>query len=170
MSVTVKLLDGDWVLLSDGVYSLVEAEEKAAQDIAESLQNNYDPDDPSWFNGSELYKLIGDPAFAVRAVRAGINIETFVHSIVEDAIIRLMELQDEDDYVDDAERINDIETLQVRRIGMSSYFFYLICKNDSDDPIREDFVIRLLPSLPPGIDEHLSGGTESIQDVTKTFL
>jgi hypothetical protein len=165
------MLDGDFVLLSDGVYDLVEDEEKAAQDIAESLQNNYDSEDPSWFNGSELFRLIGDPAFAVRAVRAGLTIETLLHSIVEEAIVRLMDLQDEDDYITDKERISEIQTLQVRRLGNgSSYFFYLVCLNDSNEPIRTDFIIRLIPDLPPGMNEHLAGGTEAIQDVTKTFL
>jgi hypothetical protein len=81
-----------------------------------------------------------------------------------------MDLQDEDDYISDKERIAEISTLQVRRIGFNSYFFYLICKNDSDDPIKTDFLIRLLPALPSGIDEHLSGGTEALQNVNKTFL
>lgn len=137
-----------------------------AQDVGESLQNNYDPDDPSWFNGSELYSIEANPSLVAAS---GLGAEALIYNIVEEAIFRLMELQDEDDYVDEAEHVTEIQTLQIQKIGDMSYFFYLVLLNDSDEPVREEFIIRLLPPVSPGIAEVLVGGKETYQD-GKVFL
>jgi hypothetical protein len=167
MSVTLKLEYGDWVLQSDGTFQTCTGMEKCAQDVGESLQNNYDEDDPSWFNGSTLYLIMNNPQLSVEE---GLGVEMQIRTAVEDAVLRLMELQDEDEYVDDSERISEIRSLMVRKVGASTYFFYLYLINDMDQPIERTFRLKLLEGLPPGIDETVSGGTELYQQIKKSFI
>lgn len=158
---------GDWVLQSDGTFATVSGYRKGVQDILESLQNNYDEDDPTWFNGSTLYKLTENVQVVAES---GIGVELQIRASVEDPILRLMELQAEDDYVDDDERISEIRNLAVRKVGISSYFFYLHCINDSDQPIQERFRLKILPPLPGGIEETIGGGTELYNQIKKSFI
>ena len=167
MSVTLMLEWGDWVLRPDGVYEVVSGYRKGVQDLAETLQNNYDSEDPTWFNGSELYKIDENP---IAINEPGIGVEILIRTAVEEALLRLMDLQNEDSYVDDDEHIVEIRTLSVRRIGASSYFFYLHCVTDTDQEITERFTLRLLPQLPTGLSEDLSAGSEIRDGIKKTFL
>lgn len=167
MSVTLLVEDGDWVLQSDGTFDTVSGYRKGVQDLAESLKNNYDEEDPSWFNGSTIYK-IGENMQVT--VESGIGPEMQLRTAVEDSVFRLMELQNEDEYVDDAERITEIRNLMVRGIGRSTYFFYLLCINDLDQEITERFQLKLLPKIPPGLSETLSAGTELRRDIVKSFI
>lgn len=166
MSVTLMLEYGDWVLRPDGVFDIVTGYRKGVQDIAESLQNNYDPEDPSWFNGSTLYEIDKNPMIVAEQ---GLGAEVLIRTSVEDSILRLMDLQNEDNYVEDDELITEIRNLMVRRIGASSFFFQLVCINNSDQEITERFKLKLLPRLPSGLDESLTGGLELNRD-KKTFL
>ena len=167
MSVTLKLLDGDYVLLSNGTYQIVEDEEKCQQDIAESLQNNWDPEDPTWWNGSEIYAIERNP---ILAHEAGIGPEAFVYNMVDESMLRLMQLQDEDSECSARERILEIFSLNVHRLGNSSFLFILIVKNEAGEPLKERFVVRLLSEIPPGMSETLVGGLEGKADQGKTFL
>lgn len=167
MSVTLKLEYGDWVLRPDGVFDTVSGYHKGVQDLGESLQNNYDPDDPSWFNGSTLYQIDQNPMIVAEQ---GLGAEVLIRTAVEDATLRLMDLQNEDNYCEPEERITEIRQLVVRRVGASSFFFRLHCINDSDQEIVERFKLKLLPQLPSGLDETLSNGTQLDRSIKKTFI
>lgn len=167
MSVTLMLEWGDWVLRPEGVFEVVEGYRKGVQDLGESLQNNYDPEDPSWFNGSTLYLLDENPMLLTEP---GIGAEMMIRQSVEDATLRLMDLQNEDSYIDDDEHIIEIRSLIVRAVGNASYFFALHCITDTDEEITQRFKLHLLPKLPEGLSEDLSRGTELDRNITKTFM
>lgn len=167
MSVTLKLSYGDWVLLSDGTLQIVEGAEKCAQDIGESFQNNRDPDDPSWFNGSELYSLDRNP---VLYANSGLAAEMLIRKMLEETLLRLKALQQDDAYCDDAERISYIKTMSVFRIGASSYAFYVVAITDTDEEIQRNYTINLLPQPPVGMAQSMQGGFAAIGSGKKTFL
>lgn len=167
MSVTLKLEYGNFVLLENGVYSTVTDEAKLAQDTAESLQNNRDSEEPDWYNGSGLFEIEKNPLVTHEI---GVGPEVFIYSEVDEAILRLMSLQDDDPYCTPRERIQEIYSLNVEKLGNSSYLFILILKNEAGEPVETPFVIKLLNEIPPGISETLVGGLERKLDQGKTFL
>ena len=167
MSVTLELQYGDWVLQSDGSFSLVSGAAKGRQDLAEALKNNYDSENPSWFTGSELWKIDSNPTFIVKS---GIGVELLIHKYVEEAVRRLVDLQDADAFVDPQEHIIEIRTLKVVKIGKMSYAFFLKVIVDSDDELDLAFKINLIPELPEGMAQSLAQGTELNPDIMKTFL
>lgn len=167
MSVTLRVDYGDLVLLENGVYDTVTEEEKLRQDAAESLLNNRDSENPEWFNGSGLFELENNP---VLTHELGVGPEVFIYSEVDESILRLMHLQDDDYAITPREKIQEIYSLNVHRLGNSSYLFVLILKNEAGEPVEERFKIKLLSEIPPGISETLVGGLERKLDQGKTFL
>jgi hypothetical protein len=160
MSTTLKVHNGDLLLDTAGRFATCQGIEKCSQDIAETLLNNYDPQNPSHYIGSEFYKL-DRMTFSAGGLDAITMIETFAR----DAIKRLMEMQENDTEVDDDELIAKIEYLQVRRIGGLSYAFFLKCVTDSDLPAEIKFDISLQQQFPSSIARPPGGfapGTGSI--------
>ena len=167
MSYTIKCDDGDFIMDSAGRYVMASGQEKLAQDIAESLLNNYDPDFPTYYNGSQLYIVDQSPSLI-----STIGAEEFIRSTVEDAIDRLRNLQDEDDYLEESERIDHISELTVNKVGPMSYTFYLrvIAADESDVPI-EPFTITLRQQLPASLDKEYGFFVPQGQDTnTKPYL
>jgi len=148
MSYTLKCDDGDLVQNAAGQYTSVAGLEKVSQDVAESLLNNYDPDNTTYYNGSELYK-VGDQT----TILSTIGVEEWVHSIVMESMDRLQDLQDDDNYVDEAESIESIQELTVNKIGYFSWKFMLRILTESEDNIPMDFTISLSQQLPDYLKE-----------------
>jgi len=146
MSVTFKMDNGDLLLDAAGRLATCQGLEKSAQDIGETLLNNYDPSDPSHYIGSELYKL-DRMTFSAGGMDAIMTIEVFTR----DAVKRLMEMQENDTEVDDDELISEIEYLQVRKIGSMSYAFYLKCITDSNLAAEVNFDINMKQQLPGAV-------------------
>jgi hypothetical protein len=167
VSVTLKLSYGDWVLLSDGTLQTAEGAEKCAQDIGEGYKNNRDPKDPSWYNGSELYRLDANP---VLYANSGLTAELLIRKMLEESLLRLMSLQQDDAYCDDAERISYLKTLSVLRVGASSYAFYSVTITDTDEEIQQNYSMNLLPQPPAGMARSIQGGLALVSGGKKTFL
>lgn len=147
MSYTLKCDDGDLMVDAAGRFFIVQGIEKCAQDVAESLLNNWDPEDITWFNGSEIYLIDADP----RALDA-ISAEERIRLAVEEAIERLIDLQDDDDYADVDEIISEIRELWVRKLGGVSYGFFVKVVTESEDFAPLGFSITLNQQLPSSID------------------
>ena len=144
MSITVKCDDGDLVLDDRHAFMPIDGEEKCAQDVGESLLNNWDPDGINWFNGSELYSLIGETPSSLDRVSP----DEQIHFIVEEAIMRLQDLQDNDAYVDSEEAIDEIRTIDVFAIGKMTYVFRLELVTLSDELLVRQYEISLSQQLP----------------------
>jgi hypothetical protein len=147
MSVTLKCDDGDLLASTGGRFLTVFGLEKCAQDIAESLLNSWDDADYVWWNGSTLYLIGPDPVDTTV-----MTIEEMIRVAVEDAIERLIDMQEDDTYVDQDEQIADIRELWVRDLGDLSYGFYLRAITTSEDYIPLGFTISLQQQLPTGIE------------------
>lgn len=164
MSITLKMVDKDLAIDSGGRHINVRGVEKAAQDLAESLMNNYNPEFPTHYIGSTLYEIQGNPI----EYNLG-NAEIAIRSAVEDAVARLQDLQDEDPYIDDDERITDIARLEVIRIGETTYAYFLECRVDTDELLLLEFDVPLGTNLPPS-----AAGETQIQSLldqtSKLFL
>jgi len=167
MSVTLEVAYGDLVLLPEGVYNTVTDEPKLKQDTAESLLNNRDSENPDWFNGSGLFEIEKNPLVTHEL---GVGAEVFIYSEVDESILRLMNLQDDDPAITSREKIQEIYSLNVHKLGNSSYLFVLILKNEAGEPVEDQFKIKLLSEIPPAISETLVGGLERKLDQGKTFL
>lgn len=167
MSYTIKCDDGDLIMDAAGRYVVVYGLEKVAQDIAESLLNNYDPEFTTYYNGSQLYMADANPMLV-----STIGAEEFIRSAVEDAISRLQDLQDEDDYIDDTEKIDHISQLTVDQVGPMSYTFYLRVITASEDDLPLDpFTISLAQQLPDSLSKAQGFFAPSGQDTgTKPYL
>lgn len=149
MSTTIKCDNGDLFVGTSGRFILVDGIEKCAQDIAESLSNNWDEEGDQYYNGSELFLLMRDQSSAI----AGIAIEERIRSAVEDAVFRLMDMQEADDYVDEDELIEQIRELWVQRLGVDgSYAFFLRVITMSELELPMNFDITLTQMLPPGVE------------------
>lgn len=148
MSITLKCDDGDLIVATTGAFVLIDGLQKCAQDIAESLLNDWDPDLINWYNGSELYLIDGDPA-SLSIVTA----EERIRFAVEDSILRLQDLQQSDDFADEDEIIEEIRTLMVQKVGLMTYGFYLSAITASDEFVEQDFAINLSQQLPSSFDE-----------------
>jgi len=148
MSITLKCDDGDLLVSTGGSFILVNGLQKCAQDVAESLLNNWDIEGPNPFNGSELYLIAEDPT-SLNIV----SVEERVRSAVEDSIMRLQDLQEADDWAEEEEIINEIRSISVRRVGLMSYGFYLNLVTMSEDYIPQDFFINLGQQLPKSLDQ-----------------
>jgi len=147
MSITLRMVNGDISILPSGSAETVMGIEKCAQDIAESLLNTYDPLEPDYYNGSEFWRLFEDPGhFDV------IGIESTIETMAEEAIQRLMELQENDQFVDDDELIDYIEYIRVWKIGPMSWAFHAHVVTDSDERANVGFDIDLDQQLPPTIE------------------
>ena len=169
MSVTLKMANGDLYVDAAGRYIAIEGIEKCAQDIAESLLNNRDPDFPEWFNGSELYRLTNGEYLRTMSY---MQPEELIHTYVEEAVDRLVELQDFDAYVDEDESIVEIALLDVRSIGNLTYAFFLVCLTDSQEPVRVGFTIDLKQQIPAAIrgDVPDAAGPNASLVSGKTFM
>ena len=167
MSYTIKCDDGDLIMDSAGRYVVVYGQEKVAQDIAESLLNNYDPEFPTYYNGSELYRVDATPMLI-----ATIGAEDFIRSAVESAIERLQDLQDEDDYVDEEEKIDHIAQLTVDKVGPMSYTFYLRVVTESEDDIPlPSYTVSLSQQLPAALSKDFGYFVAAQQETdTKPFI
>ena len=150
MSITLKMANGDLVTDSTGRHLNIEGAEKLAQDIAEALLNNFDPEFPTYYNGSELFRLTSDPI-----VKNVVLLQERIQSMVHEAIDRLIDQQDLDPYADDEERIDQIERLDVRKVADLTWAFMLIVVNQSDEPIPTAFSVDLLHQLPSSISDEL---------------
>lgn len=147
MSYTIKCDDGDMIMESTGRYRAVFGREKCAQDIAESLLNNYDEQFTMYYNGSTLYKVDQHPNLI-----GAIGAEEFIRTSVSDSIARLQDAQDNDDYVSEDEKIDHIAHLTVTQIGMMSYTFDLRAITESTEQVVvDDFTISLAQQLPSSL-------------------
>jgi hypothetical protein len=150
MSITIKMAAGDMVLLPQGQFQEIEGLEKSTQDLGEGLLNNYDPHDPPWYvTGSELYQIDRD---TVSYNLAGIP--ALIQEMVSDAVYRLMEVQQEDPYVDDDELIVDMRSNNVwpaSSTGMS-WAFYVACITDSDQLVDYGFTTDLSQQFPAELE------------------
>lgn len=147
MSFTIKMSGGDFEVLPSGRTVDINGLEKCAQDIAESLLNSFDPQNPYYYNGSEFWRL-DEPNEAYDMF----GVESMIESMAADAVERLMEQQENDGYVDDEELIDTVEFIRVWRIGSMSYAFHLHCVTASQDPVRVGFDINLEQQLPDSIE------------------
>jgi len=146
MSITIKCDDGDWVVDAAGRYVTVQGLEKGTQDIAEALLNTYDPKFPTYYNGSTLWTIQEKTTALV-----DFSIESLIHVSVTDAIDRLRDIQDNNAYVDDDERINKIAELFVRHPYPMTWIYYLRVITDSDQAIPLNFPISLRQQIPENI-------------------
>jgi len=139
---------GDLVKAASGSLGEVDQLEKCAQDVAETYLTNYDPFDPPWHaTGSEFY-LIDNNVFAYNAM----GIEAMVRDMADGALRRLMDAQLEDAYADDEERIVEIKSINVWKVGQLSWAFYSVLVTDSDENVETGFDIDLTQQLPAGIE------------------
>lgn len=150
MSITLKMADGDLVVDSAGRHINIEGAEKLAQDVAEAQLNNFDPEFPTYFNGSELYRIQGEPV-----PMNDIWIQERIRTFVQESIDRLIAQQDEDPYTDDEERIDFVQRIDVFHLGSLTYAYYLIVVNDSQDAIPTGFQVSLLNQLPGSLADDL---------------
>jgi len=148
MSVTIMVADGDLAVSVAGRFVYINGIQKCAQDIAESLLNNWDPIEESWYNGSELYAIDEDPSTLTT-----LTVEERIRSAVDESIERLRDLQDEDDYVDDDELIDEVRELWASKLGNFTYGFYLRVITSSYEEVPMGFTVSLGQQLPPGLDE-----------------
>jgi hypothetical protein len=165
MSITLKMVDGDLATDSGGRYLNVVGAEKAAQDIAEVLMNNYDPEFPPYWIGSSLFEIQANPTEFNT-----FNAELSIRSSVEDAVARLQDLQDVDPFVDDEERITHIKRLEVIQIGDKSYAFFLEVRVDSDELLQLEFDVPLGQVLPPSFSGNIDQTTNILDETSKLFL
>lgn len=142
MSTTWKC-DGD--LLLDGAGRLVECQgiEKSAQDILESFLNNRDPTAPDWYNGSEFYRID-----KLIASANGMGVDVTIEQFAREAIQRLMELQENDPYVDRDELIVEIQILRALAIGDLTWAFFAKCITESTEPATVGFDVNVSQQLP----------------------
>jgi len=149
MSYTIKCDDGDLIMDVTGRYRAAFGREKCAQDIAESLLNNYDEEYTMYYNGSTLYKIDQHPNLI-----STIGAEEFIQTSVGEAVTRLMDAQDNDDYVDETEKIDHVDHLIVNQIGLMSYTFDLRVITESTEPVVvDDFTISLAQQLPSALSQ-----------------
>lgn len=149
MSTTIKCDNGDLIVGTSGRFILVDGIEKCAQDIAESLLNNWDENEDQYYNGSELFLLLRDQ----NSVLAGIAVEERIRNAVEEAVFRLMDMQEADDYVDEDELIEQIRELWVQRLGVDgSYAFFLRVITMSELELPMNFDLTLNQMLPQGVE------------------
>ncbi len=148
MSITIKCDDGDLIVATTGAFVIIGGLHKCAQDVAESILNNFDPDLINWYNGSELYLIGGDPA-TLHLITA----EERIRFAVEDSISRLQDLQHADDLADEDELIEELRTLLVQKVGTMTYGFYLGLVTASDQLVERDFAINLTQQLPNSFDQ-----------------
>ncbi len=147
MSTTLKCDDGDLLIDNRGQFIPINGMQKAAQDIAESLLNNWDPEDDQWWNGSELFKIERSPSeYAI------VGPEEQIRYMVEDAVTRLQDLQEEDAYADDDELIAEIRELWVKPLGDMTYGYYLVAITASEEKVDPAFKIDLNQQLPSSMD------------------
>jgi hypothetical protein len=144
MSITLKMMDGDLFFDRAGQAVTVEGLEKASQDMAESLINNYDSEDSPHYNGSEFYKMIGEAA----QEQGDLGISSRIERYATESIERLMDLQQVDPYVDDDELIEEIRTIYTEKEGPMSWMFIALCITSSEDVAPVGFVISLDQQLP----------------------
>jgi hypothetical protein len=142
MSITWKC-DGD--LLLDGAGRLVECQgiEKAAQDMLESFLNNRDPTAPDWYNGSEFYRID-----KLVAAASGMGVDVTIEQFARDAIQRLMELQENDPYVDSDELIAEIQILRALAMGNLTWAFFAKCITESLEPATVGFDVTTSQRTP----------------------
>jgi hypothetical protein len=130
-----------------GRFMVVHGIEKCAQDTAESLLNNWDPEAFVYYNGSDLYLIDGDPQ-SLDAISA----EERIRVSVESAVDRLMSMQDDDAFADEDEIIAEIRELWVRKIGKSSYGFFLRLITESEEDVPLGFSLELSQQLPSSLE------------------
>lgn len=152
MSYTLKVQDGDLVTDTANKYVVISKLEKCAQDIMESLLNNWDEDSDQYYNGSTLYIVEQHPTrFDV------IGAEEFIRSAVEDSIERLQNSQDEDDFVDEEEKIEEVAELTVWRDddAKTSWNFFLRVLTESENFVPMSFEVTAEQQLPSGVTNPL---------------
>lgn len=169
MSITLKMVDGDLYVDAAGRYLAIEGMEKCAQDLAESLLNNRDPEYPPWYPGSELYRLTNGEYLQLMT---HITPRELIHTYVEEAVDRLIELQDIDAEVDDDEAIVDILLLDVRPIGHLTWAFFLTVQVDTLEPVKLGFTVDLRQQLPAAVRGDLPDifGPNTPDAWAKTFM
>lgn len=146
MSLSWKMTAGDLTL--DGAGRLVEVQgiEKSVQDLLESLLNNYDPDDPDWFNGSEFYKLD-----SLVVPLDDVGVDTLIEYYARSATQRLMELQENDPYVDEDELISEIQAIVAQPLGDLTWGFFMRCLTESLQPATVGFDVQPMQRLPSNL-------------------
>ncbi len=165
MSFTLKCDNGDLMVSAAGGYVVISGLEKVAQDIAESLLNNKDPDLETYYNGSELYR-IGENTTLLDTI----GVEEWVHTMVMESIDRLIDSQDEDAYVDEEESIDTIRELTVEKVGYLSWQFMLRVITESDQNIPMNFDITLSQQLPDSLAEEFDKFIIKYQTSSNAFL
>ena len=139
---------GDMVVESSGRFVTATELQKADQDIKETFQNNFDPFDPPWYpTGSEFFKLDTEPL-----PTNDLAIESRIHNMAFDSLNRLIDAQQDDSSVDDAELIAEVESIDVWKIGDMSWAFYSKCVTDSDEFVETNFEYEFeSDGLPAGV-------------------
>jgi hypothetical protein len=143
LSITWQVSNGDIVL--DGAGRLVEVQgiEKCTQDLLEALLNQYDAQDPDWYNGSELHRLD-----SMVVPLDSIGVDTLIEQYARTATQRLMEQQENDPYVDEDELIAEIQTLVAQPLGNLTWSFFERVLTDSQLPATVGFDLETNQQLP----------------------
>lgn len=165
MSYTLKCDDGDLMLTTVGGYAVISGLEKVAQDIAESLLNNSDPDLEMYYNGSELYRIGEQPAMLHT-----IGVEEWIHTAVMESLDRLIDSQDEDSFVDEEESIDEIKELTVEQVGTLSWRFMLRVLTESDQNVPMNFDITLSQQLPDSLADTFDKFVIKYQTSNEAFM
>ena len=98
------------------------------------------------YNGSELYLLVANPT-----THLDIFIEEQIKYAIQDAIDRLIDLQDQDPYIDDDEKLEEIRHLRVKKVGDFTYSFYFLAVTVSDEQVERSFAIELSQQMPDNV-------------------
>jgi len=152
MSYTIKVQDGDLVTDTANKYVIIDKLEKCAQDVMESLLNNWDGDSEQYYNGSTLYVVEQHPTrFDI------IGAEEFIRAAVEESIERLQNLQDEDDFVDEEEKIEEVAELNVWRDhdSKTTWNFFLRLLTESEDYVAQNFEVTAEQQLPANVANNI---------------
>ncbi len=148
MSATIMVSNGDLAVTVGGAFVVISGIHKCAQDIAEALLNNWDPEGANTYNGSELYLIQENPSML-----SSLTAEERIRSAVDDAVDRLRDSQSDDEYADDDEIIEEIRELWASKLGDFTYGFSLRAITASFAEVPMGFKVRIDQQLPAGVDE-----------------
>jgi len=165
MSYTLKCDNGDLISDASGSYTSISGLHKVSQDVAEALLNNYDPEVVTYYNGSELYR-VGEQTTILNTI----GVEEWVHTMVMEAMDRLQDLQDDDEYIDEDESIEDVTELTVNKAGYLSWRFILRLVTESADNIPLNFDISLSQQLPDDLAEEFNTFIQKYSISYQAFL
>ena len=126
---------GDYVVDDAGRTLTVSGVDKCAQDVLETLTNEYDTLDPPWYQTGSEFHMINDPDYAYQSIEPNVMIK----SMAQDAIDRLRSAQENDPYVDDEELIDHVVRMIVNQVGPLSYAFFAQIVTASEEQVKASF-------------------------------